>query len=285
MYGQSKEGGGRRLARMRRCNSYSYSLLATAPFSEASSRVPAPRSLLEICVDSLDGLNAAIDGGADRIELCAALSVGGLTPSPALAHAALKSPIPVYAMVRPRPGDFVFSEGEVVQMEREIAQFVEAGLAGVVIGASQPGGELDVGVLKRLTNAVGGIGTTLHRAFDLTPDPFIALEQAVDLEINRILTSGQASAAPLGAELIREMQKRAGGRIAIMAGAGVTPQNVGELVRKTGVSEVHGSASRIQRPGHPDSLGFGTNAPIKTTDAQTVRRLKTELGNALTRAG
>ena len=147
------------------------------------------RPLLEICVDTAAGLDAAIKGGADRIELCSALEVGGLTPTPGLIAYARTSPIPVYAMVRPRPGDFVFDVSDAATMLDDIRAVADAGLAGVVLGASLPDGQLDCATLQTLCAAAQGLGTTLHRAFDLVPDFDAALEMAVNLRFERVLTS------------------------------------------------------------------------------------------------
>ncbi len=146
--------------------------------------------LLEVCVGDPESLIAAIEGGADRIELCSALELGGLTPTPGLMALAARAPVPVYAMVRPRGGDFVFSSSEREAMRADIAGVRAAGLAGVVLGAS-PDGTLDGETLADLVQASAGLGTTLHRAFDLVPDIGDAVETAVALGFERILTSGR----------------------------------------------------------------------------------------------
>ncbi|MGL5010398.1 MAG: copper homeostasis protein CutC, partial [Paracoccaceae bacterium] len=135
--------------------------------------------LIEICVDDAPGLAAAIAGGADRIELCAALALGGLTPSAGFRQHAASAPIPVYPMIRPRPGDFTFTDAEITLMEHDIVTARSLGLAGVVLGASHPDGTLDTNTLARLITAAGPLGLTLHRAFDLTPDPIAALDTAI----------------------------------------------------------------------------------------------------------
>src|SRR5690606_28852103 len=128
------------------------------------------RILLEVCVADAESLDAAITGGADRIELCSALEVGGLTPSPGLMRLAAAAPLPVYAMIRPRSGVFAFGSRETQIMLDDIATVREAGLAGVVLGASWPDGRLDADLLAKFTQASAGLGKTLHRAFDLVPD-------------------------------------------------------------------------------------------------------------------
>ena len=143
--------------------------------------------LLEVCVDSPQSLAAAIEGGADRIELCAALETGGLTPSPGLMALAAKAPIPVYAMIRTRPGDFVFDDVDMATLLADIDAVRAAGLAGVVLGANRPDGSLDRDVLSRLASHAKGLGMTLHRAFDLAGPGFAeAVELAVALGFERL---------------------------------------------------------------------------------------------------
>jgi len=199
------------------------------------------RRLLEVCVDSPNGLLAAIQAGADRIELCSSLALQGLTPTPGLMALAGRQAVPSYPMIRPHPGEFRYSPLDVDVMRGDIDAARAAGLAGVVIGANRPSGELDEEVLAALVEHAQGLRLTLHRAFDLVPDFAKALEIAVDLGFERILTSGGARTAMQGAETLRDLVVRAGDRISIMAGSGVTTANLAELVRKTGVREVHGS--------------------------------------------
>ena len=166
---------------------------------------------LEVCVDTAGGLAEAVAGGADRIELCAALAVGGLTPSAGLIDMAARCGVPVVAMIRPRAGDFVWSEAEVAMMVAEIGEVRAAGLAGVVLGASLPDGRLDVPVLRRLLAASGGMELVLHRCIDLTPDMGEALEEAVALGFDRILTSGGEVMAEDGAARIASLVAQAAG--------------------------------------------------------------------------
>ena len=188
--------------------------------------------LLEVCVEDASGLRAAIDGGADRIELCSALSVGGLTPSPGLMVLAGKADLPVYAMIRPRPGDFVFDASDIAVMRVEIDAARAAGLAGVVLGASRLDGALDKEALKELADHAQGLGLTLHRAFDLVPDFADAVETAVDLGFERILTSGGAKRAPDGIDHLAAIIADTRDRISIMPGSGVTLETVGELLSR-----------------------------------------------------
>jgi copper homeostasis protein len=234
------------------------------------------RVILEVCVDTPAGLAAAIKAGADRIELCSALALQGLTPAPGLMAIAAEAAIPIYPMIRPRNGDFVYDDGDLDAFFRDIDATREAGLAGVVIGANLPSGELDADALAMLVAHAEGLGVTLHRAFDLTPDPFAALETAIDLGFERILTSGCALNAMAGAEMIAALVSQAAGRIAILAGGGVNPSNVVELVARTGVREVHGSCSGPMTyglgQGHEDrayKLGFVQDG-LRDTDEATV---------------
>lgn len=235
---------------------------------------------LEVCVDDADGLFAAIEGGADRIELCAALSVGGLTPNPGLMALAGPPPVPVYAMIRPRPGDFVFSVADLDVMRRDIDAARAAGLAGVVLGASLPDGRLDASMLIKLTGHAAGLGMTLHRAFDLVPDFDEAIEVAVELGFERILTSGGAKSAPQAVDRLAEFTERAVGRLSIMPGSGVTLDSIDMLLDRLAVGEVHSSCS-VREPARDQRLvdmGF-VSADRRRTDAATVRAMKTRLSS------
>ncbi|WP_455854235.1 copper homeostasis protein CutC [Ensifer canadensis] len=230
---------------------------------------------LEVCVDDADGLAAAIEGGADRIELCAALSVGGLTPTAGLMALAGPPRVPVYAMIRPRPGDFVFSAADLDMMRRDIDTVRDAGLAGVVLGASLADGQLDAPMLRKLTGHAAGLGLTLHRAFDLVSDFKDAIELAVELGFERILTSGGAKSAPQAIEKLAELVELASGRLSIMPGSGVTLDTVGALLARLPVSEVHSSCS-VRQPAHDPRLvemGFVTE-DRRRTDVATVQAMK-----------
>ncbi|MFO1202824.1 MAG: copper homeostasis protein CutC [Tabrizicola sp.] len=231
---------------------------------------------LEVCVDTAEGLAQAVAGGADRIELCAALAVGGLTPSAGLIELAARCGVPVVAMIRPRAGDFVWSEAEVAMMAAEIAAVRVAGLHGVVLGASLPDGRLDVPVLRRLVTASAGMELVLHRAIDLTPDMGAALEQAVGLGFHRILTSGGETTAEAGAARIKALVDQAAGRITVMPGSGVNPKNAA-LLKGLGISEIHASCSASTPvTGRVVEMGFAP--PVRRqTDADAVRALRRAL--------
>ncbi len=221
---------------------------------------------LEVCVDSVAGLDAAASLPVRRIELCGALSVAGITPPAGLVAAARGCPIPVYAMIRPREGGFVFSPAEETAMQVEIASMRQAGLAGVVLGAALPDGRLDAPMLHRLLASCGGLGRTLHRVIDLVPDPIEALETAIGLGFERVLSAGGAVRAVDGAAVLAAQVRAAGGRIGIMAGGGVTPDTVAALVAGTGVGEVHASCRLPAAAGPAD----------RTVIASMLQRLRAE---------
>lgn len=228
---------------------------------------------LEVCVDTAEGFATAVSGGADRIELCAALSVGGLSPSPGLLTLAAGARVPVMAMIRPRAGDFIWSEAEVGMMITEILAVRGAGLAGVVLGASQPDGRLDGPILQRLVTAATGMDLTLHRCFDLVPDMGAALEQAIALGFRRVLTSGGAVTVGTGMAQIEALVAQSAGRISIMPGSGVGPDQVAKL-KALGITELHASCSAETTVAGPLlELGFAP-AKLRQTDAGKLRALR-----------
>lgn len=232
--------------------------------------------ILEVCVDSAEGLAQAVAGGADRIELCAALALGGLTPPPGLIDLAGRCGVPVVAMIRPRAGDFVWSEVEVGMMEAEIGAMRTAGLHGVVLGASLPDGRLDVPVLGRLVAVSQGLELVLHRAIDLAPDLGAALEAAAALGFHRILTSGGETTAEAGALRIAALVGQAAGRITVMPGSGVTPENAA-MLKGLGIREIHASCS-VQTPVSGRVVEMGFAPPLRRqTDANAVRALRKAL--------
>lgn len=234
----------------------------------------AKHRLLEICVDDAVGLDAAIKGGADRIELCSALGIGGLTPSHGLMiHAAKVARISVYALIRPRAGGFDYTDEEIEMMENDIASARESGLAGVVIGATR-GETLDEPALKRLIDAAEGLDITLHRAFDMVKNPITALETAIDLGLPRILTSGCARNVNLGFETLEMLAGQANGRISIMPGGGVTTDLVPRLLALPGIHEIHASgSSSVAEQASLVEFGFAP-AQRRQTDETVVRHLK-----------
>ncbi len=236
--------------------------------------------LLEVCVDDAAGLRAAIEGGADRIELCSALNVGGLTPSAGLMSLAARATVPCYAMIRPRLGDFVYSAEELVVMEDDIRSAASCGLAGVVFGANHSDGRLDHDVLMGLSEISGAMPRTLHRAFDLVPDMKKAIEIAIDCGFERILTSGRAISALKGLADLKAAIDIAAARISIMPGSGVNLETVGVLLKELNVTELHSSCSSNIEIDNPDVVAFGFAEPrIKKTDLDTVRALKSRLSS------
>jgi copper homeostasis protein len=240
------------------------------------------RVLLEICCGSIDDAIEAEKGGADRVELCSALFLGGLTPSlGTIQEAKRRLKIPVVVMVRPRAGGFAYSEAEMASIERDVEAAVEAGADGIVFGILQADGRIDLARCRRIRQLIGERQAVFHRAFDVTPDPYEALEQLVDLRITRVLTSGQKDSVPEGVELIRKLIERAGERIEILPGGGIQSWNVKEMIEKTGCRQVHLTAWKMVsdtstqvRPGitfggalHPAEDRF------QMTDAEMVRRL------------
>jgi copper homeostasis protein len=237
--------------------------------------------ILEVCVADPQSLAAAIEGGADRIELCSALELGGLTPSMGLMQLATEeAQCPVYALIRPRPGDFVFDFDDYGAMLYDIEAVRSAGLDGVVLGCSRANGEIDDRMLSRLCGQADGLGLTMHRAFDLAPDLADAIEIAVDLGFERILTSGGAPAALDGLERLALAHATANGSVAIMAGSGLTPDNVGELVSRNIADEIHSSCAVAKAsPAPVVRLGFA--APSRrVTDASVVKAMKAALATA-----
>ncbi len=243
------------------------------------------RRLLEVCVEDARGIAAAVAGGADRIELCAALDVGGLTPPASLVRAAAQAPLPVHLLARPRAGGFVHDAAERALVADDIRTAAEAGLAGVVIGASLPDHRLDVETLAawialaRDVGAVRGraLSLTLHRAFDLAPDLPAALETAIALGFDRILTSGGQPQTADALPMLTTLVERAAGRIVILAGSGVSAATLPALLA-TGVTEVHASC-RVAVAGQDALLSrFGFSPPVaKHTDVATVAALTTML--------
>ena len=230
-------------------------------------------ALLEVCCGNPESVDAAVLGGARRIELCADLEADGLTPPTAwIQDAKARYPsLIVHVLIRPRAGDFVYAPAEADAMAAQVEEALEAGADGIVIGALTPEGDVDVPLMERLVSIVEAynlasellqsdlchaandshffpgparrVSNTFHRAFDRCRRPFEALEKIIALGCDRILTSGQAATAEAGAVTLRELQRRAGGRIGILPGSGVSPGNAARILAATGCTEIHASAS------------------------------------------
>jgi copper homeostasis protein len=200
---------------------------------------------LEICVDSVESAGAAEAGGAQRVELCSALIEGGLTPSLGLVRAVrLRVDIGVHLMVRPRGGDFFYSEDEIAIMREDIALAAQSGVEGVVFGLLTRQGEIDVERTRRLVELARPMEVTFHRAIDMTRDVVRSLEDVIATGADRVLTSGGAQTAMQGADRICTMVSVAGDRIAVMAGGGIRTENVSQIARATGATEFHSSVRR-----------------------------------------
>ena len=236
-------------------------------------------ALLEVCCGNPESVDAAVLGGARRVELCADLEADGLTPPTAwIRDAKDRYPsLTVHVLIRPRAGDFVYSPAEADAMAAQVEEALEAGADGIVIGALTPEGDVDVPLMERLISLVESfnlasellrsdlchaandshffpspghrVSINFHRAFDRCRRPFDALEQIIGLGCDRILTSGQAATAEAGAARLGELRRRARGRIGILPGSGVTPGNAARILETTGCTEIHASAS-VTRGGN-----------------------------------
>lgn len=202
---------------------------------------------IEVVVYNIESALEAQRGGADRIELCDNPGEGGTTPSVGIIEQVRKNlRIEVYVMIRPRGGDFVYTNLEVEAMMRDIDLCKELKIEGVVFGMLNENGRIDQERCKKLIEHARPLKVTCHRAFDMTRDAFEALEDCVEAGFDRILTSGRLPSAIDGADLIHQLVDRAKNRIIIVPGGGINEQNVVELIRETGVSEIHFSAKHFQ---------------------------------------
>lgn len=234
-------------------------------------------SLLEVCIDDAHGLQACVEGGADRIELCSSLALGGLTPSVGLMQLAAQTNVPVFAMIRPRAGDFCFSDNELAVMRDDITAAIESGLAGVVLGVANDDHTLNIKALDTLSEAAGSMGKTLHRVIDTLSYPLVALDQSIDLGFDQVLSSGCKPSVEQGIDMLTKLHDRAQGRIEIMAGAGLMPPMVSEIHRLTGIEMFHASCRRCKKIGEPYySLGFAT-PDLFETDAHLIRQYRSAL--------
>ena len=225
--------------------------------------------VIEACVDTVQSAINAQAGGADRVEFCDNLADAGTTPSHGTIVSALAAlDIPVFPIIRVRGGGFVYDASELEVMRCDLVHARELGCHGVVIGALTDQGEVDQHAVMLLCEAAGDMAVTFHRAFDVCVDPVQALETLIDLGVSRILTSGQRETAWLGRELIAGLRRQAEGRIVIMAGGGVDESNAAELVRETGVAELHVRGTmpwREQVNFHDDPVPFRRNLAADET--------------------
>lgn len=242
--------------------------------------MPSSRLLLEIAANSLESALAAQAGGADRIELFENLGEGGCTPSyGTLALARDRLRIPLYVLIRPRGGDFVYAPDEWEVMRRDVELCARLGCEGVVIGALDAEGSIDMAGCRMLVEAAGAMGITFHRAFDCVADRAAALEDVVALGCERVLTSGGADDALAGAAAIARDIARADGRLALMAGAGLTVDTIAEAVRATGAREFHASA-KVLMPGEGRDGPSGLAKAYWRSSEARVRQFRQQLDEA-----
>jgi copper homeostasis protein len=239
--------------------------------------------LLEVCVDSVESAMAAELGGALRVELCDNLLEGGTTPSAgAVAVTRDRIAVKLHVMIRPRGGDFLYSQLELDVMRRDIVAAKQYGADGVVFGVLTEDGSVDVEHTRELVEIARPLSVTFHRAFDVTRDPFDALEQLVRLGVDRILTSGQESSVVEGLDVLAELVRRSGDRVVVMPGGGVTERNIAKVVAATGAREIHVTGkttveSRMLYRNPRVHMGGALRPPEyarSTTDSGAVARLR-----------
>jgi copper homeostasis protein len=222
--------------------------------------VPKPKVLIEVVVDSVESAAAAESGGAGRLELCADLVEGGTTPSAGMiAECRDRVRIPLYVMIRPRGGDFLYSDAEFDVMRRDIRQARALGADGIVLGLLLPDGRIDAARTARLIRQARPLDVTFHRAIDVCRDPFEALDALAAMGVDRVLTSGQADSASGGLKTIARMVRHAANRMVILAGGRINEKNARRIVERTGVREIHVRGARQVRSGmkhRSAALGF-----------------------------
>ena len=232
---------------------------------------------IEICVASLTSIKNAADAGADRVELCAALEVGGLTPSFGLIQAAVAlNLLPIHCLIRPRSGNFSYTDSELEIFQADVLQAKQLGCAAAVVGVLNAHFEVDVKAMKTILEIASPMKVVFHRAFDVIPNPFIALEQLIDLGVDTILTSGQKETAFEGRSCLVELQERSQGRITIMPGSGVNASNC-EWYKNQNFKAIHLSGAKAL-PQLP--IPVGVNAEIsflsqiqKESDVEQIKRV------------
>ena len=215
------------------------------------------RPLIEICLEDVKSVLAAQEGGADRVELCSDLFEGGLTPSLGTVLTAKKlAKIPINCMIRPRGGDFCYSDLEFQAMKEDILAFKQAGVNGIVFGILTPEGDVDMERSREVIKLARPLSVTFHRAFDMTRDPYKALEDLIELGVDRVLTSGQEASVPEGADLLADLVKKADDRIIVMPGCGISERNFPKIHAKINAKEYHVHLPAEERslmkfhPGH-----------------------------------
>ena len=239
--------------------------------------------LIEVCLDSIESVFAATEGGAERVELCANLLEGGTTPSPGMIERAREvCDAGLQVMIRPRGGDFLYSAEEFIVMQRDIAHAKALGADGVVFGLLQPDGKVDQKRTAQLLELARPLNITFHRAFDMARDAFEALDVLIELGVDRILTSGQEPNVLEGLDLITRLIERAGDNIIVMPGCGITPRNVQRIVDACNPKEIHVVGNAIvdsdMRYRNPNcSMGTELRSPEYSrcvTSAEIIRSFK-----------
>ena len=232
--------------------------------------------LLEVCIDSIASANAAKQGGADRLEVCGPLASGGTTPSFGLVEQCVADlQMPVMMMIRPHDGGFHYDDDDIDTMLTDIEVAKSIGVQGVVFGCLTADREIDRPRCQALLDAAESLESTFHRAFDVTTDPLASFDLIQELGFSRLLTSGHRATARDGATLIGELVRRSTGT-SILAGAGVKPENVADLIADTGVREVHASASVTHASAQQNQfVSFGDHRRV--CDAEIVKRLKAKI--------
>lgn len=233
--------------------------------------------IIEVCSTNIPSIKNAERSGADRIELCSELSSGGITPSLGLMHAAVSnSSLPIHCLIRPRSGHFCFSNEEVEMMKMDILAAKEAGCMGVVIGALTPDFKLPYQLLKTLVDLALPMEVTFHRAFDVVLNPEQSLEKLIDLGFQRVLTSGQQEDAVSGLPLLKKLHTISKGKITVMPGGGVQPENCG-LFKEAGFEALHFSAFKayppMETPSEINANFSFLKQPLGEADAETIRSI------------
>ena len=240
-----------------------------------------PIRIIEICANSAQSCKEAEDGGAKRVELCAGIPEGGTTPSYGEIRMAQKmtSKIDINVIIRPRGGDFLYTQAEIEAMLLDIEMCKQLHVHGVVFGCLTKEGDIDIPLMKKLIEAAKPLSVTCHRAFDVCRDPFMALEQLIELGCDRILTSGQQPDAVKGISLLAELVKRAAGRIIIMPGCGVRENNIEQIEAETGATEFHTSARSVvysRMEYRNENVPMGSSAVSSEFETVQTDRMKVE---------
>ena len=243
--------------------------------------------MVEVCANGVESCLAAQEGGADRVELCAGIPEGGTTPSYGEIMVARRvlTTTRLHVIIRPRGGDFLYSDLEVERMAADITVCRELGVDGVVFGCLRADGTIDVERNRYLMECASGMSVTMHRAFDRTADPALALEQVIELGFDRILTSGQQTQAIQGVDLLAKLNRQAAGRITLMAGSGVNEQNIRTIRDVTGLHEFHFSGRESRPSGmqyvNPNLYMGRPGANEAVLDYTTARRVAATIAQLL----